>query len=62
MNISGMIMTCSGNESIGLRNAKKTVWLEQGKKEWLRVEWDKTNTFYAEFDRMELSFIAFFSF
>lgn len=57
-----MIMTCSGNESIGLRNAKKTVWLEQGEKEWLRVEWDKTNTFYAEFDRMELSFIAFFSF
>lgn len=55
-------MTCSGNEYVGLRNANKTVWLEQGKGEWLRVEWDKTNKFYAEFYRMELSFIAFFSF
>lgn len=36
---------------------KKTVWLDEGG--WLRVEWEKTNKIYAEFDRkIELSFIA----
>lgn len=37
---------------------KKTVWLEQVEGGWLRVEGEKTNKIYAEFDRkMELSFM-----
>lgn len=28
---------------------EKTVWLDEGG--WLRVEWEKTNKIYAEFDR-----------